>query len=231
MLIIADFRLPATMHHALTRLGEIVWFRSRDVYEAIEGHPDNFLCQIPGMVVASPNLPEGLSNALRQTGILQLSGETRTENRYPFSARYNAVAAHGCFIHNLIITDRGLLEAAQHLRQIHVGQGYTRCNLLPLPDGSFITSDMGILRTLQRNNLDVFYANPSGILLPGFAHGFIGGTAGWCHDTLVFAGNPQKIGSGMALTGHLTEKGIKWTSLADDPLVDVGGLFFFATPV
>lgn len=230
MLIICDYRLPETMRTALATLGHIAWFNSGQVYAAIEGHPDIFMCQIPGMVITAPNMPEAITDIQRQSGVITQAGESNIGDRYPRTARYNAVAAHGYFIHNLNSTDRKLLKMTQHMKQIHVAQGYTRCNLLPLPDGSFITSDKGIQRTLQRNHLDVFWADPSGIVLPGCANGFIGGTAGWCGDQLVFAGNPLRISAGASITHHLTKKGIHWITLADEPLVDVGGLFFLGSP-
>jgi len=214
------------MLRTLRSMEEVVLLHSNDVYEAISGHPDVFLCRLPGKLMAAPNTPAEILLALQQHNIPFLTGSLPAEGVYPSTARYNAVAAHGLFIHNLHHTDPVLEKTAQHLKPLHVKQGYVRCSLLPLPDGSFVTSDAGIHTVLQKNNIEAALISPEGITLPGFPNGFLGGTAGWIDNELVFAGNPARIADGEKLTTLLHNKHIQWRCLSDEPLFDGGGLWF-----
>ncbi len=227
MLIICDNRLPASMKLALEAIGEVVWFQGPDVYNAISGHPDIFLCQIYPQIVVAPNTPKEVVLGFKQHAIPFITGEKPAGYSYPDTARYNALAANGLFIHNLSHTDPVLLNATGNLKLIHVRQGYVRCNLLPLPDGSFITSDWGIHKALTSIGTEVYHISPEGIKLEGFNHGFIGGTAGWNGNILVFAGHPGYLKEGEQLMLLLHQKNISWISLSDEPLWDAGGLFFF----
>lgn len=215
------------MKPALEAIGEVVWFQVSDVYKAISGHPDIFLCQLYPHLVVAPNTPQEVLLTCRQHSIPYITGEKPAGYSYPGTARYNALAANGLFIHNLLHTDPVLLNATGNLRLVHVRQGYVRCNLLPLPDGSFITSDRGIHKTLTSIGAEVYYISPEGIKLEGFNHGFVGGTAGWKGNILVFAGHPGYLKEGKELMTLLQQKNISWLSLSDEPLWDAGGLYFF----
>lgn len=212
------------MLRTLRGMGDVHLLHGNDVYEAIGGHPDIFLCRLPGKLVAAPNTPAEILVALQQHDIPFLTGSLPAEGVYPSTARYNAVAAHGLFIHNLHHTDPVLLEAARPLRQIHVKQGYVRCSLLPLPDGSFVSSDAGIVNTLQREGIEATLIRPEGIRLPGFDHGFLGGTAGWTGNELIFAGNPASIADGEQLTTLLRSKNIVWRCMGKE-MWDIGGVW------
>ncbi|PKP22618.1 MAG: hypothetical protein CVU06_09305 [Bacteroidetes bacterium HGW-Bacteroidetes-22] len=229
MLIICDHRLPASMRPALEAMGEVVWFHGPDVYNAISGHPDIFVCLLPEQLVVAPNMPQEVLRKFNQHKIAFVIGEKPAGNSYPESARFNALAAHGLFIHNLSHTDPVLLKETGTLKPVHVRQGYVRCNLLSLPDGSFITSDSGILKTLSCTGSEIYYFNPEEIRLDGFGYGFLGGTAGWNGSTLVFAGHPRHLKEGGQLMELLHKKNISWVSLSDEPLWDAGGLFFLET--
>lgn len=226
MLIIADYRISAPMQQALSKWGEVVLLHSGDVYESISGHPDIFLCRLPGLVVAAANTPPEVLDALQRHQIRYLLGKYAVEGKYPQTARYCAMVAHGWLIHNLRHTDPVLLRQTLLLNHLHVNQGYAACNLIALPDGSFIGSDEGLVKNMHNRGIEATYINPEGIALPPHRHGFLGGAAGWNQQHLFFTGRPESLPDGNRLISLMQSKGLPWLSLSDE-MTDVGGLQFF----
>ena len=228
MLIITDRKIPEEAADTLARHGEVLLFGTEGItYEAVSGHPDVFLCQVNETLVVAPNTPEAIKRRLVDHGIRFVPGESQVGEKYPATARYNAVCAGPCLLHNFRYTDAVITRLAEDLDLIHLSQGYSRCNLLPLPDGSFITSDEGIFRVLTNLGKEVLKVGPEGIRLPGFSHGFIGGTAGVLGDTVFFAGSLHHYSGGESIRKYLAVRGLRYIELYNGPLFDVGSLFFF----
>ena len=114
----------------------------------------------------------------------------------------------------------------EDLPPIQVDQGYCRCNLLPLKDNHFITSDGGIFKVLKRCHLDVLQVTPEGILLEGFSHGFFGGCCGIFEDKVFVNGSLDHFQDGEMVRNYLNKLGYKIVELIDGPLMDCGSIFF-----
>ena len=136
------------------------------------------------------------------------------------------VVTDNLLIHNLLITEPVIKTKAGTRKQIHVNQGYTRCNLLPLPDDVFITSDKGIYTVLTKERLDVLYVNPDGILLDGFPNGFIGGVCGVKDDVVFIAGSLSAYKEGQRIRDFLALHDLTPIELYDGPLFDGGSILF-----
>ena len=147
---------------------------------------------------------------------------------YPESALYNAVVTNKLLIHNLLITDPTIKKLAENRKPIHVNQGYTRCNLLPLPNETFITSDQGIFTVLTREGFDVLYVSPKEILLEGFPNGFIGGVCGVRGNHVFIAGSLSKYKEGQRIKDFLSTHSLTPVELYDGPLFDGGAIFFLS---
>lgn len=227
MLIFLDKRAPALAKAKLNKIGEVVDFSTEGlVYGAISGHPDIFITQFDSFVITAPNLPAKYKTILTKQNIKFTEGESAVGNKYPQTARYNAVPSPGYFIHNLNISDAKLLEVAEKKTKINISQGYARCNLLPLTDNKMITSDRGIFRTLKKYGIDVFFVNPKRILLPGFSNGFIGGACGISGDKVYVLGRFSYLSEGESLGLFIRSAGLEIVELYDGPLFDGGGIFF-----
>ena len=180
MLIIIDKRIPREAKQRLAVFGELVEFETSGItYEAISGHPDIFMCVLEDQLVVAPNIPGSFQEQLRKHGAGVIMGESPVGAKYPESVHYNAVVTKKFMIHNFRYTDSSLTDRAGNRDLIHVDQGYCRCNLLPLKNEHFITSDAGIKKVLTRFNIYSLYVDPRDILLPGKSHGFFGGHAGF----------------------------------------------------
>ena len=179
MKIISSINIPKEAQKQLGNYGSILPFATTGItYSAISNHPDVFMCLIDNELVIAPNTPNEFKDLLNDNNIKFTEGKKLVGNNYPKTAGYNAVVTDNYLIHKLKITDTKILELCADKKAINVNQAYTRCNLLPLKDNSFITSDKGIYQILSANQLDVLYVNPEGIILPGFSHGFFGGACG-----------------------------------------------------
>ena len=225
MVILANKNIPKQALQQLSVFGKIILFQTKGItYPAISGHPDIFFCDIMGVLAVAPNVPALVKIKLKEQKIELVEGYLPVGHQYPETARYNCVLTEDYLIGNKDLIDKKIWERAIDKVYIHVKQGYTRCNLLPLAENRFITSDKGIKKALTDKGLEVLCVNPEGILLPGFDHGFFGGTAGVYKDQVFFIGNLDHFREGEKVRHFLT--GYEIVEMYDGPLYDGGGLFF-----
>lgn len=227
MLIIVDKRIPPEAKRRLSAHGQLMELSTSGItYETISGHPDIFFHQASEFLVVAPNLPEPYSHLLDDAGIQYLTGKQPVGEKYPGTSIYNAVSTATLLIHNHRNTDpvvAALMKSADH---IHVEQGYTRCNLLALDDGHFITSDRGIDKVLRALGKDSLYTDPSNIILPGARNGFFGGCCGVLNDYVCIIGSLSHSSNGSDIADFIVNNGYRIIELYDGPLFDGGGIFF-----
>jgi hypothetical protein len=244
MLIVVDHKISDKAKAKLTAYGQLLELKTEGItYPAISGHPDIFFSQSPGKLIVAPNLPQRYFDQLKANKIDFITGELPVGPEYPASARYNAVATENYLIHNLRHTDPVITRTAKDLIPIHVDQGYCRCNLLPLKDDHFITSDKGTykiqnskfkIQNLKNNpnstfniqNSTFLYVSPEDILLEGFPHGFFGGCCGVWEDKVFINGSLNFYKDGEKVRDFLNELNYRIIELDNGPLVDIGSLFF-----
>jgi hypothetical protein len=227
MLIIVDDKIPPKAKEQLSLYGELLELKTEDItYQAISGHPDIFICQTADKLIVAPNLPEEYLTKLKNSFSNVITGEFPVGKEYPATARYNAVTTPNYLIHNFRHTDFMITRTLEDLNPIHVDQGYCRCNLLPLKDDHFITSDEGIYKVLSRNHLNVLYVSPEGIHLEGFPHGFFGGCCGVWEDKVFVNGSLNRFKEGEKVRNYLGHLGYEIVELCDGPLMDCGSIIF-----
>jgi hypothetical protein len=227
MPIIADKRIPEPAAEKLQQYGEVVLFSSEGItYPAIAGHPDIFFTQTEGELIIPPNLPVKFKDVLVKNEILFIEGELPVGLKYPETARHNAVYTENYLIHNFRHTDASISDRAGERELIHVDQGYTRCNLLPLKNNHFITSDAGISRALNRYELNHLCVDPAEIILPGMKHGFFGGACGIYEENVFILGRLNKFADGERVRNYLEDLHYKIIELYDGHLFDGGSIIF-----
>ncbi len=225
MLIITNNSLPQIAIDKLNSFGRVILFETENiVYPAISKHPDIFFCPMGDKLIVAPNLPEKYKNILINNEIFFEVGKNPLGQKYPKTALYNVVVTDNYIIGNQNIMDTSLLDFASNRKLIHVNQAYTRCNLLPLPKDRFITSDKGIFKQLENNNLDVLLVSPKGIVLEGFKNGFFGGCCGVFHNKIFITGSLNHFPEGEKVREFL--KDFEVIELYDGPLLDVGSFLF-----
>jgi hypothetical protein len=227
MLILIDQKMPAEAKKTLASFGDLLELKTEGItYQAISGHPDIFICQSADKLIVAPNLPEEYLTKLKNNFSNLITGEFPVGKEYPDTARYNAVATKNHLIHNFRHTDFMITRTLENLHPIQVDQGYCRCNLLPLKDDHFITSDEGIYKVLSRNQLDVLIVSPEGIYLEGFPHGFFGGCCGIWEDKVFVNGSLSLFPVGEKVSNWLNKLGYEIIELYDGPLEDCGSIIF-----
>lgn len=225
--IITNNSIPALAHKQLSKYGKVINFETKGIaYPAISCHPDVFICECDKQLIIAPNTPDEFIVSLVNNNVSFIKGVNNVGNNYPETAFYNAVVTENYLIHNLKITDNIIIDVCSHKKSIHVKQAYTRCNLLPLKNNSFITSDIGIHKTLSSEKLNVLFVDPDGILLPGFKHGFFGGVCGISNDHVYILGILNKFQDGEITSAFLKDLGYQIIELYDGPLYDGGSLMF-----
>ncbi len=224
-MLIADKRIPDQAKEKLLSFGNVLFIETKGItYEAISGHPDIFFFKKDKDLIIAPNLPLKFKDELKKYSITFIEGEKTVGKKYPETAFYNAVVTENYLIHNLKYTDAAILEAAGNLKRINVNQAYTRCNLLPLPGDKFITSDRGIEKTLKNEGLEILYVSPKDILLPGFEHGFFGGTCGVFENKLLILGSLKHFKDGEKTRQFLDNAKMEIVELFKGPLFDGGSI-------
>ncbi len=227
MIIIGNKNIPDQAFKQLGKYGKILPFETNGItYPAISDHPDVFFCSSGKQLIIASNTPEEFKRALTDNQVSYIEGHSEVGNKYPETSRYNAVITEHFLIHNLQITDNKIKEVCADKTAIHVNQAYTRCNLLPLKNDSFITSDKGIYKTLIANRLNVLYVNPQGIILPEFKHGFFGGTCGVYKNQVFILGSLSKFPDGRKVEAFLTDVDYQIVELYDGSLFDGGSMVF-----
>ena len=226
-MILCDKRLPYPAKVKLADFDALIEICTENItYTAISGHPDIFCCPVEDVIVVSPALPSNYTDIFSSHNINWVYGLKPNAFNYPESAFYNAVVTENLLIHNLLITDPVIKAKAGIKKQIHVNQGYTRCNLLPLPGNIFITSDNGIYSVLTREGFEVLYVNPHGIQLEGFPNGFIGGVCGVKGNNVFIAGNLSAYNEGQKIREFLFQHSLTPVELYYGPLIDGGSILF-----
>ncbi len=227
MFCITDTRIPKEAKKNLQKYAEVIPFSTEGIaYESISGHPDIFFAQVDGKLIVAPNLPVIFKNILAKNSIPFMEGELPVGSKYPLTARYNVTGTHNYLIHNFRYTDSVITTTNDDLDLIHVSQGYVRCNMLPLKNNQFITSDKEISKVLQAYKLKSLLVDADDIQLPGHNHGFFGGCCGITGDKVFIIGNLSKFKDGGKVKNLLMHLHYKIVELYDGPLFDGGSLVF-----
>ena len=235
-MIIVDDNISRVSKEKLSQYGELLELKTEGItYSAISGHPDIFFCQSNDKLIVAPNLPQQFIDILLEHKIEIMPGEFPIGGEYPASARYNAVATGKYLIHNFRYTDFMITRTLEDLHPLHVDQGYCRCNLLPLKDDHFITSDAGIFKALKGLHPPdggwspegrYLLVSPEDILLEGFPHGFFGGCCGVWEEKVFVNGSLSYYRDGEKVRDYLDNLDYKIVELIKGPLVDIGSILF-----
>lgn len=231
MLFIIDERSSLEAKYRLGRFGKVVELSTDGiVYNAISGHPDIFICQVDNnSAIIAPNIPVNYAQQIEAYGIRVILGTTPLGNKYPQTARYNALFTQNYLICNLKHIDSKVLEHIDDRIIIDVSQGYVRCNTINLGDDVFITSDITIYKNIIRHVETVVYVDPQEIFINDFKHGFIGGAMGYNSNSkqLFVNGSLNRIKDGYKIIDVCNIQNINIIELSSSQLYDGGGIMVF----
>ncbi len=227
MFILLDRKMPEVAKKNLAIYGEIVEFATEGItYEAISGHPDIFFCPTPAGLIVAPNLPGEYFSFLDQNSIHYNKGSLPVGREYPETARYNSLVTEKFIIQNPASSEPEIRDTNTEPEIIPAKQGYVRCNLIALPNETFITSDRGIEKSIKQRKLEVLFVDPTCVKLGGFDHGFFGGACGLAGNTLFVCGSLKYFREQKRIEAFLERAGISLIELYEGEPVDVGTILF-----
>lgn len=154
---------------------------------------------------------------------------------YPHDIGFNALVLGGALIGNIKYLSPELvtLAAAMGMEPVSVRQGYTACSALVLPSvgeyGTLVcTADGGIAKVCGQRGAEVLrIPQDTGISLPGYDCGFIGGCCGVWGNTAFFFGNPALHPELVPLCDTMKRRGMRVVPLSEGMLTDRGGIRIF----
>ncbi len=113
---------------------------------------------------------------------------------------------------------------------VPVRQGYAKCSTVPIGDRAIITSDPSIARAARNVGLSVCMTEPTGISLPGYDHGLIGGCASFSpyrdRREIYICGDLAQLSNKEQIEAFCRAHGHELIGLCPAlPLTDVGTIF------
>lgn len=228
MYAIIDKRSPQEVKDKLARyVGDVFEFSSDNItYNSISGHPDIFMFQDSKKLIVAPNAPEELLGFLDKNKVNYSLGIEPVGDTLDESVLYNCLCTSEYFFCKKEKPDITIQDYSAKKQLINLPQAYVRCSLFCIGDNKMITSDLGIAKVLENNEIEYFYFAPTQINIVDHKNGFIGGTMGGMDDNVFFLGDVFKHKDGKALYDYITASEKNVVCLGKDYLYDGGGIFF-----
>ena len=226
MKIIIDSRMRNEEKEYLKKYGELIEIECQDcVYDEISAHPDIFFCKINDQIFQAPNLK--LEKQLKTQ-----KGSSSVGKQYPDDVKYNICQIGKKIIHNFKYTDSLVNDYINSigLEKINIKQGYTKCSIAVTSENSCITSDEGIYKTLQKENIDVLLLRDEIIHLQdknkniNNMNGFIGGSSCIIDNKFILFGDSDKLNSKSKLVDFLNKQKLELIDFKNLEIIDYGGV-------
>ena len=198
----------------------------------VDTHADLMIFPIDGKAFiyseVAKNLPE-LANDLHLRGYETVEVDRPPANCYPYDIPLNCLQVGRYIFCKKKYTSPSVIEYAEEngYAVVNTNQGYARCTACPIGNMGIISADPSMLKAADSARLDILSICEGYVRLEGYDHGFIGGACGVYENTLYFAGDISRHPDYESIADFCRERGVEVVSLSDEPLCDVGSIFFF----
>ena len=226
---------PSSIADSLLSLGFSVLRLPHDERLAapVRSHADMLMLPLCNKVFTSPEylaLAKSVFEALEGFGYEVIPAPADIRNEYPFDVAFDALV-----VNKHIICRRDILPNTIVIESGEMGysllnskQGYAKCSAAVVGDNAVITADKSIASAAKSAGAEVLEIKPDrSIRLEGYDYGFIGGASGCIDDTSYFAGNISLHSDCERIEEFCRERAKAIVSLSNEPLCDIGGIFFF----
>ena len=208
--------------------------RCSDLPEAMCSHPDMLMFAHKKRIITSAEYCDIADFTFSElsahiSGIFFTFTVDKLGKEYPSDCIFNALVIGDKMFCKADTASRAVTEYARMagLKVIKVKQGYPACTVLPLGDKAAITSDRGMAAALRAEGIRTTVIDDGGIILPPYDFGFIGGAAGVFRDTVYFLGDIDTHPSSSLIKQAISDEGMLYESLSDEPLFDLGRIIFY----
>lgn len=228
--VIVDCNAPDSLFDFL-RINNIEFITTKyieNTIEAVSTHPDMQICYVGNKnFVAEPSLYDYYCEKLNKYDIRVIKGKKHISSTYPNDISYNVVVTEKMLIHNLKYTDKAIFDFAEStgISIYNVNQGYTKCATCIIDNSAVITSDEGIYKVCEENNIDCLLIEKEQIKLGNRYDGFIGGCCGMIdYKTILFCGDIFSHKSYNKIVNFLEKYNVKIISSSNEILTDIGSI-------
>lgn len=232
MLCLCSCALPEEMREKLSEEFRVIPLPpDESLAEPVRSHPD-MICAVMDDKIF---FPAGYAQKNRELidEIADLSGysvvlsDAPRGEKYPADTGLNAAIGRDFIVCREKSTAPELIEAARSSgrRIIDVNQGYAGCSCIVAGD-AVLTSDRGIFSAIAKlsEEADVQFMDNSGIILPGYDVGLIGGCGGYFGGKLYFFGNIMPLLESCAIYDFAARHSIEIRMLGTSTVTDYGGM-------
>ena len=233
MLAVIDPRMPTKAKQNLNKICETVElppFSALD--ERVASHPDMLVFSAHGKLFTCKGYyaeaKVAIDKIISHAGLELVLTDDVLASEYPYDVKFNLFAFNGGFVGNLPYVSEEIKRylESKKIPCLSVKQGYTKCSSVVL-DNAVISADKGICDAVTSLGGDALKISSGGVLLSGYSEGFLGGASGVYEKTVFFCGDIQKHQDYDRIYEFCSACGYETVSLSDEPLYDVGTIFFF----
>lgn len=234
MLAIVDCRIPQTARDQLLGLGFTVIPLppfSR-LASPVASHPDMLMLPLGDRLFVYREYYEEATTVVdriaTESGRRLCVIDTPVAPNYPNDVALNLFTVGKYLMGRTDKTPTAVLDYANTLgyEVIFVKQGYAKCSTVVLGERAIITADPSIGNAATSLGVDVLSVSAGDVALPGYEYGFLGGSCGVFGNRVLFCGAISSHGDGGTIIEFCARHGFEAVSLCDDPLFDVGSIFF-----
>ena len=198
----------------------------------VDTHADLMIFPLEDRIFTYRELLEDMSalmDKLRHRGYTVVGIDKPPSERYPGDIALNLLTVGRYVFCNRKYASAEVLSYAESrgYTVVNVNQGYARCTACPVGDSGLISADPSMLSAAYNNGIKTLSVSVGSVKLEGYDYGFIGGACGAFGDSLYFAGDLYAHPNCEEIESFCTSLGVKAVSLSDEPLTDVGSIFFF----
>ena len=227
--VILDIRTPTAAITQLTSLGfePILLPPFPALAEPVAAHPDMLIFLGRKIYCHAAYLPlarRELELIAEAAGLELEPTDEPIGDEYPRDVLFNAFSAGESLVGRVDSISAKLKADFESL--INVRQGYAKCSTCAVSERAFITADEAIKKALLAQGFEVLKISPDGVELTGYDCGFIGGASGTDGEHVYFCGSIDRHPDGEAIKTFCASHGRPAVSLSDEPLYDVGTMFF-----
>lgn len=228
MWFLTNKKIPKEAKNTLQKYGEVICFYAKnETTLPLAGHVDIFMCQYQNTVVLAPNTPKSIISILNNNNVNIVMGNKPVTHNHPDTILYNCLITKDFVIGNIKHLDKHVLDTYADKKQIHVSQGYMRCNTISIDNKAFVTSDAATYKVLS-TFADVCFVDSQQIILTGYKYGFFGGCCGFASKKLFVCGNISQNPNYTELNLFVNKYGIKIIDLMQTTdIYDIGSIFCF----
>ncbi len=230
---VIDKRMPQTCKETLEARGfSLIPLPPFELFDKpVSAHPDMLLFWGDSLICHDEYFKTAkneISEIAEIKGVeIELSNEP-IEKKYPLDVLFNAIELGKNIICREDSVSKHIKRYAERLEKsiVNVKQGYAKCSVCKVSDNAIITADKSISKSARSLGISVLDIYPGYVCLNGYDCGFIGGASGNDRNNTYFCGNIELHPNGEEIIGFCKDHGAPAISLSDEPLYDVGTIFF-----